>query len=201
MASEFHTTKLHQWIAGLRQNDPLAQDKLFRAVGDRLEHLAHKMLRHFPRVRRWADTGDVMQNASLRLLRALTEVQPSSTSEFFGLSAELIRRELLDLARKFYNSKGMGNQKSIPPPAGTSAADHDPPDPERDWDLEKWCAFHNEVARLPTEEKEVVSLVYYHGWTQAQVAELFQVTERTVRRRWQAAMLKLHHLLNNQHQS
>ena len=48
---------------------------------------------------------------------------------------------------------------------------------------------------LPAEEREVVGLIFYHGWEQAKVAELFQVNERTVRRRWQSAMLKLHHLL------
>jgi DNA-directed RNA polymerase specialized sigma24 family protein len=37
----------------------------------------------------------------------------------------------------------------------------------------------------------VVSLVFYHGWTQAEIAELLRVTERTVRRYWQAACLKL----------
>ena len=28
-------------------------------------------------------------------------------------------------------------------------------------------------------------LTFYHGWTQAEIAELFQVDERTIRRRWQ----------------
>ncbi len=62
-------------------------------------------------------------------------------------------------------------------------------------DLERWSAFHEEVARLPVEEREVVSLVFYHGWTQGEVAELVGTTERTVRRHWKAAMLKLNHIL------
>jgi DNA-directed RNA polymerase specialized sigma24 family protein len=41
----------------------------------------------------------------------------------------------------------------------------------------------------------VLGLVFYHGWTQAQIAELFQVDERTVRRRWQAACLRLNRLV------
>jgi DNA-directed RNA polymerase specialized sigma24 family protein len=41
------------------------------------------------------------------------------------------------------------------------------------------------------EEREVVCLTFYHGWTQMQIAELFQVDERTIRRRWRAAVLKL----------
>ena len=40
-----------------------------------------------------------------------------------------------------------------------------------------------------------MGLIYYHGWTQAQVAELFQVNVRTVRRWWEAALVKLHRVL------
>jgi DNA-directed RNA polymerase specialized sigma24 family protein len=37
--------------------------------------------------------------------------------------------------------------------------------------------------------------VFYHGWTQAQIAELFEVDERTIRRRWQSACLRLNELV------
>jgi RNA polymerase sigma factor (sigma-70 family) len=57
--------------------------------------------------------------------------------------------------------------------------------------LERWCAFHEGVATLPAEEREVVGLVFYHGWKQAEVAELFGVTVRTVQRHWQSALLRL----------
>jgi RNA polymerase sigma factor (sigma-70 family) len=62
-------------------------------------------------------------------------------------------------------------------------------------DLELWCRFHEAVKELPAEEQEVVGLVFYHGWTQAQIAELLQVDERTVRRRWQSACLQLNQLV------
>ena len=62
-------------------------------------------------------------------------------------------------------------------------------------DLAKRQAYHEEMETLPTEEREVVSLVFYHRWTQQEVAELFQVNERTVRRYWQSALFKLHHLM------
>jgi DNA-directed RNA polymerase specialized sigma24 family protein len=37
----------------------------------------------------------------------------------------------------------------------------------------------------------VVGLTFYHGWTQAEIAALFGVSERTVRRQWQAGCLQL----------
>ena len=58
-------------------------------------------------------------------------------------------------------------------------------------ELEVWCRFHKEVERLPLDERELVSLVYYHGWTHQQVAELFGVAERTIRRRWASACTRL----------
>lgn len=64
-------------------------------------------------------------------------------------------------------------------------------------DLDLWCRFHEAVEQLPPEEREVMGLAFYHGWTQVQIAELFQVDERTVRRRWQAACLKLSKLLGD----
>ena len=48
---------------------------------------------------------------------------------------------------------------------------------------------------MPRREREVVGLVFYHGWTQAQVAELFRVDVRTIRRWWESALVKLHRIL------
>jgi DNA-directed RNA polymerase specialized sigma24 family protein len=39
-------------------------------------------------------------------------------------------------------------------------------------------------------------LIFYHGWQQKDVAQLFGTTERTVRRRWREAMLTLHRHLH-----
>src|SRR5262245_57545794 len=84
-----------------------ARDDLIRRVQQRLEHLTRKMLRGFPAVQRWEDTGDVLQNALIRLARALEAVNPTTTREFFGLAAEQIRRELLDLARHYRGPHGL----------------------------------------------------------------------------------------------
>ena len=56
-----------------------ARDELLKGVGARLEKLARKMLRKYPHVRRWTETGDVLQNAIIRLLRALESIRPKTT--------------------------------------------------------------------------------------------------------------------------
>jgi RNA polymerase sigma-70 factor (ECF subfamily) len=193
------TVQLHDWLDRLQAGDLSAREELLRSVGNRLERLARKMLGRFPNVHRWVETDDVLQSALLRLLRALREVRPKSMLEFFGLAAAQMRRELLDLARHYYGPHGHGAhhascdfQEDPTRPKAEPADRSDDPD-----DLERWCAFHREVEHLPVEEREVVGLIFYHGWKPARVAELFGVSERTIRRRWEAALVKLHRLLQD----
>ena len=46
-----------------------AREALLSHAAGRLERLARMMLRGYPRLRRWEETGDVLQNALLRLDR------------------------------------------------------------------------------------------------------------------------------------
>jgi RNA polymerase sigma-70 factor (ECF subfamily) len=185
---------VERWRAGDRQ----AADSLFRGVGQRLEYIARKMLRGFHAVRDRADTGDVLQGSLLRLLNSLRRVQPESMRHFFNLAAVHVRRELLDLARHF------SSMAFVPPAPADSTTDSSSADsrqaaeaPTEDDDFDLWCRFHEAVERLPADEREVVGLMFYHGWTQAQIAELLQVNERTVRRRWQSACLRLNELVGD----
>jgi RNA polymerase sigma-70 factor (ECF subfamily) len=186
MPDSVHTTQLHQWLDRMRGGDEAAREDLCRSLAGRLERLARKMHGQFPRVHRWVDTDDVLQNAVMRLLRALREVRPGSMREFFALAAEQMRRELLDLARHYRRAalevRHSDDSGAAPDPSDAAA---------KNPDLEKWATFHEAVARLPAEEREVVGLIFYHGWTQAQVAELFQVAPRTVRRWWVSSQLAL----------
>jgi hypothetical protein len=75
------------------------------------------MLRDFPRVRRWEESGDVCQNAAVRLGRALDEVRPPTARDFFRLAALQIRRELLNLAEPYYGPHGHGARQLRQEPA------------------------------------------------------------------------------------
>jgi RNA polymerase sigma-70 factor (ECF subfamily) len=192
MSSEpsFDTVLLHDCVDRMRAGDRAAADRLLRGVGGRFERLAHQMLRGFPNVRRWADTGDVLQSALVRLLRTLEAIRPTDTRAFVNLAAVHIRRELLDLARH-YRARPDRHAVPVSPTDSAAPAAEVPAPQEGADDLELWAAFHEAVERLPAEEREVVGLTFYHGWTQPQIAELFGVDERTIRRRWRAASLKL----------
>ena len=178
---------LDRWQAG----DRTAADELLRMSLGRLEKLARRMTRTFPNVRGMADSDDILQNSLLRFLRTLRNMRPATTRDFFNLAAVHIRRELLDLARR-------GKSKHTVPLNANDSSSSDSPEPAAPEDTgpesEQWVRFHEAVDRLPTEQREVVGLVFYHGWTQDRIAELFGVDERTVRRRWSAACQRLREL-------
>jgi RNA polymerase sigma factor (sigma-70 family) len=178
---------LNDRIDRLRLGDKVAADDLLRLVISRLEKLARRMLRTFPNVRDIADTDDVLQNILLKLLRTLQRLKPSSTRHFFNLAAVHIRRELLDLARSCRGRNTIPIQLLLTGDAQSS----EPTKAAEPCDADLWVRFHKAVDRLPNEEREVVGLIFYHGWTQRAIANLLKVDERTIRRRWASAR---HHL-------
>jgi RNA polymerase sigma factor (sigma-70 family) len=188
---QLHTTSLLEMLTRYRDGDTSALDALLRRIGERLERLARKMLRNYPIVREHEQTEDVLHNALMRLTRALQAVAPSSTAGFFGLAAEQIRRELLDLARYHRRRRGI-NQPFADAAGPVDLMDPNAPDPR---DLDRWQLLHEAVERLPAELREVFSLTFYHGWTQAEMARLLGVSARQVGRLWGRACSRLNEML------
>ena len=147
------------------------------------------MCKSFPNVKEWTETQDVLQNSLMRLLATLQKIDPlpATTRDFFNLAAVHIRRELIDLARHFKKKRWL----PLANVGSESGRSHDEPAATTAHDFERWERFHEAVDQLPAEEREVVGLVFYHGWKQEKIAALFQVHERTVRRRWKDACARL----------
>ena len=181
----------------LQAGDEAARKELLNCACDRMLRLTRKMLRSFPRVKRWEQTDDVLQNASLRLYRTLGQVRPADAAEFFRLAAVNIRRELLDLAKHYYGPQGQGANHASVGNAGASA--FEPSDSAEDANrLAAWAEFHRQAELLPDEEREVFDLIWYQGLSQAEAGELLKISERTVKRRWQSARLFLHKALHGE---
>jgi RNA polymerase sigma-70 factor (ECF subfamily) len=123
--------------------------------------------------------------------------------DFFRLAALNIRRELLDLARHHYGPLGQAARHASS--SGVSSASSDdsgaagPADLSRDPSrLAAWSEFHQQIEALPDEEREVFDLLWYQGLSQAEAAFVLEVSERTVKRRWQTARLRLHEALQGE---
>lgn len=197
------TIQIQGWIERLQAGDESARKELLNCACERLTRLTRKMLKSYPRVKRWEETDDVFQNATMRLYRSLEHVKPASAGDFFRLAALNIRRELLDLAKHYYGPQGHGaNYASL---GGGSEAESMAPTPLDKPDssgepgrLAAWTEFHAQVEQLPEEEREIFDLLWYQELSQAEAAALLNVSERTVKRRWQSARLKLHEALQGQ---
>jgi RNA polymerase sigma-70 factor (ECF subfamily) len=191
------TTQLQGLLERFAAGDPNAPDALIRRACERLRQLTSQMLRGYPGVKRWAETDDVLQSALMRLLRSLKDVRPATPRDFFALATLQIRRELLDLARHYFGPEGAGaNHASHGRDSAAGPIDKADSAAEPSQQAE-WCEFHRIVETLPQDERDVVGLLYYHGMTQAEAAEILGVTVRTVQRRWHSSLLQLHKVLKS----
>lgn len=201
------TAALQRRIDRLRAGDPSARDELISASGDRLTRLARKMLKGYPGVHRWEQTDDVLQNATLRLCRALNETVPPTPADYFRLAALQIRRELIDLARHYQGPLGSGAHHAsagvLTPREGDDRGNPSPGfepadvtnDPSK---LLAWAEFHRQAEALPEDDRATFDLIWYQGLSQAEVAEILGVSERTVKRRWQSARTALYRALDGE---
>ena len=185
-----HTTAIQRCIERLNTNEPGVRDELLRIAYDRLLAMIRGLMTHYPGLRRWEQSDDVLQNVQIRLLRCLDQVFIGSARDFLSLAATNIRRELIDLARHHYGDEGAGKNHATPPGDGVSI-----PEPADAGDdpaiLTEWAELHDRIAQLPDEEREVMDLHWYHDLSQKEVATLIGVSERTVKRRWMAAKARL----------
>lgn len=187
------TSELQDYLARLQAGDCTARNDLLRVAGTRLTQLTHAMFKDYARLRRWEETGDVLQNALVRLCRALEAVTPPTVRDFYRLATLQIRRELIDLARRHYGPHGVGQRhESHPQNESENALPDSTVGPSQ---LAAWTEFHDKVQELPEEEREVFELIWYQALAHAEVAALLDVSTKTVKRRWQAACLHLHDAL------
>jgi len=145
-------------------------------------------------VHRWAETDDVLNNALLRLHRALATVKPKSARDFFKFATVEIRRELRDLARHYFGPEGIGSHHLTD---GTASGGDGQPryevgqttyNPEKLFD---WTLFHEKVDTLPEREQEVFKYHWYGDLKFVQIAELLEIDRKEVSKLWASANVAL----------
>jgi RNA polymerase sigma factor (sigma-70 family) len=180
-------------IAGLSATEQtarlVARDALVSAAIDHMRSVAHRMTRGFPQVRRWDETDDVVQGASLRLTRALDAVVPTDARHLLNLIATQVRRELIDLARRYagaesfarYHETNLGHVDGQEVFRSDAAEDPANADAET---VNSWSRFHEVADKLGAEDRELFNLVWYLGVSQEQAAKTLGCSVRTIARRW-----------------
>jgi RNA polymerase sigma factor (sigma-70 family) len=162
--------------------DAATRKELIGLAYDRLAVVARRLLGPAYRDRP-EDTSGLLAEVYARLEASLADVRPESVRQFLGLAALQMRRGLVDLIRKQrgrdLDRPGVGGLTGVDPPAGATT--------DADWRLDLMDA----VGRLEEGEREVVDLLFFHGLTQDEAADLLGVDESTVKRRWARARVRL----------
>jgi RNA polymerase sigma-70 factor (ECF subfamily) len=193
--------RIRECLADLAGGRAEARDDLIAIVLPVMTDMAHGMLARFPNVRRWNETGDVVQNAALRLHRSLASIHPASDRDFLNFAAVHIRRELLDLARKYAGRESFASHHethSIRSADGIrSKIDSVADDRGDDPDLDRWARMHEAAGDLPDEHREVFHLRMYAGLSPDEIADALDCSTKTVHRRWAAATTFIEERVND----
>jgi RNA polymerase sigma factor (sigma-70 family) len=164
-------------LAGGGTAEPIIRALLDRSVR-RLHHLCAALLhRSYPRLARPPlnlETDELLGAVVERLLKALREVRPATTREFFALAGQHMRWELNDLARRLDKQPAAAELRDGLVPAPASSGGDLSPEGRR---------MLEAIDALPADEREAFDLVRIQGLTHAEVAELLGVATKTVQRR------------------
>ena len=110
-------------------------------------------------------------------------------AHFFGVSAQLMRRILVDFARKRPKSKETPVYKvSLAEAAGVSS--------DQDADLVALDEALNELAQFDERKARIVELKFFGGLKTDEIAEVIGIAEITVMREWKKAKAWLYLELN-----
>lgn len=186
---EDHTTaavqSYLQKLTGDTQSEAIVRDLLGRAVG-RLHLLCAGLLyRSYPRLTRPPlnlQTDEMLSAVVERLMKAMCELRPETTRQFFALATQHMRWELNDIARRFdEQSRVLQLQDELVPSPQTSGSVISP-------NVVRMLAA---IDSMPDEEREVFDLVRIQGMPPGEAAELLGVTVRTIHRRVNRAFVLL----------
>lgn len=166
------TVLLQDWQSG----DVGAGDELFRQAAGELRRIASHLFRN-ERGNHTLQPTAVVNEAYVRLLK-LREMEWRDRQHFYSFAATTMRRVLVDHARGRNAEKREGKlqRTEIPASAGVWTDPVDVLTLERALD-----ALH----AIDPERARLVTLRFYAGLTIDEVAELFDVDPRTIKRRWQ----------------
>jgi len=193
MSETTTTLVLQNLLARVAAGDAQSKEELINRAYERLILVARKLLGSFSRVRVEEETAGVLNEAYPKLHRALDDVKPATVREFMGLAALQIRRTLLDSIRRL---EGRG-QTARPDKVSLDAGDSAPGGaviPATGNDISKIglaIDLLEALEALPEEEREVVELLFFYGYTQPEAAEIVGVHEDTIKRRWSKARIRL----------
>ena len=170
---------LQAWSGG----DSGALDRLTPIVYDELRRLARRHLRGERNGHSLQPTA-LVNEASVRLVD-LTRIQWQDRAHFFAVSAQVMRRILVDRARRRNAKRGRGLPHISLDDAVVVA-------PEPSLDLVALDEALQALARVDARKAQVVEMRFFGGLSVEESAAVLQVSPVTVMRDWRTAKAWLH---------
>jgi RNA polymerase sigma factor (TIGR02999 family) len=169
------TALLQSWSDG----DEQALEKLTPVLYKELHRIAHRYMRQ-ERPGHTLQTTALINEAYLRLID-WKNVRWQNRAQFFGVSAQLMRKILVDFAR----SRNSGKRGAGVPVISLEEV----PAPSRDT-ARGVLALDEALQRLAVidpRKSKIVELRFFGGLSLEETAEVLNVSSRTIRREWDLA--------------
>jgi RNA polymerase sigma factor (TIGR02999 family) len=166
------TRLLVNWSNGDRQ----ALEALLPLVYDELRLLAGRYLRR-ERVGHTLQSTALVHEAYLRLIDQ-RNVQWQNRAHFFAVAAQMIRRILVDHARKTQSEKRGGQAPRLSLDEAMAVAQ------DRDVDLVALDDALNGLAEIDEQQARIVELRFFGGLSIEETAEVLKISPATVKRDW-----------------
>jgi RNA polymerase sigma-70 factor (ECF subfamily) len=183
---ETSSEEVTQLLAGWRDGDRSALDRLLPLIEGELHRLAHRYMSH-ERQDHTLQTTALVNEAYLKLIDQ--KVAWQSRAHFFGIAAQIMRRILIDHARKHLGPKhGGGKTISLEDVALVSN--------ERASELVALDEALTTLAQVDKRKSRLVELRYFGGLTIEETAAVLGVSDETIRREWIRAKAFLHRELS-----
>jgi RNA polymerase sigma factor (TIGR02999 family) len=182
------TERLTLLLARLSAGDRAARDALFAAVYPELRRLAHARLYSGGR-NTVLDTTALVHESYLRLVKT-GELGFDDRRAFFGYAARVMRSVIVDSARARRAERRGGAVEKRTLDSEPALGDA----PNEDHILRVHEALE-QLERSDARAAQMVEMRYFGGYSDREIAETLDVTERTVQRDWDKAKMLLRVLL------
>ena len=177
------TDEISQLLSRANANEPGARDALFATAYGELRKMARARLFDGGR-NTYLDTTALVHESYLRFT-ASGQLRSDDRRAFFAYASRVMRAVIVDAVRERQAERRGGDLQRVT--LNTECQDSAAGEEEMLGVNEALYVMARAEPRLA----QVVEMRYFGGYTECEIAQALQVTERTVRRDWQKAKLLL----------
>lgn len=176
--------ELTQLLQQAQAGDGKARDALFAAAYPGLQQLARARLRDGGR-NTLLDTRSLVHECYLRYVRS-GELRAEDRRAFFAFASQVMRSVIVNDARDRAAQKRGGGHRPVTLSTGIAERT-----PDGDQQILQVHEALDSLAQVDERLAQVVQMRYFGGYSEQEVAEALDVTERTVQRLWLKARMML----------